>query len=302
MVSSPPSSSIALDNMSSNSPPTLEEDLSHAHSQWSQDNDQRNSQDISPPRSSTSTEKGKAKQLDEDIIENPSSESYPPTTDDAADTRRVEENLRQWERERRRAARESAQVNRGGGGPSLLGEVTRRASVLLSKRPSVRSSAGGLGNHRALQSRDSIDVVPLDDIDQSPPTTANPFIHPSETEPGFVSPALSPFVDSEERSGIMTETFDSDSNTHTSQPATLSPTPTLVPPPQPLGLPPPLTPPPKRTRPHMAPMKPTPPPMLHQEPIEPEQEVRWWHDWLCGCSEGPDRGGDNQAGRTNPFE
>ncbi|KAG1775340.1 hypothetical protein EV702DRAFT_1199367 [Suillus placidus] len=286
--------------MSSNSPPTLEEDLSHAHLQ-SQDNDQRDSQDISPPRSSTSTEKGKAKQLDEDIIENPSSESYPPTTDDAAETRRVEENLRQWECERRRAARESAHVNRGGGGPSLLGEVTRRASVLLSKRPSVRSSAGGLGNHRALQSRDSIDVVPLDDIDQSPPATANPFIHPSETEPGFVSPALSPFVDSKERSSIMTETFDSDSNTHSSQPATLPPTPTLIPP-QPLGLPPPLTPPPKRTRPRMAPMKPTPPPMLHQEPIEPEQEVRWWHDWLCGCSEGPDRGGDNQAGRTNPFE
>ncbi len=52
--------------------------------------------------------------------------------------------------------------------------------------------------------------------------------------------------------------------------------------------------------------------------------IRWWHEWLCGCGEGPDRGGDNQvrdtysalpvlcdadcrllaiqAGRTNPFE
>lgn len=281
--------------MSSNSPPTLEED-------FSQDNDQRDSQDISPPRSSTSTEKGKSKQLDEDSIcmENPSSESYPPTNDEAAETRRVEQNLRRWElaeRQRRKAARDSVS-----GGPSLLGEVTRRASMLLSKRPSVRSSAGGLGNHRALQSRDSIDVVPLDDIDQSPPTTANPFLHPSETEPGFASPTLSPFVDTKERSGVMTETYGSDSNTHSSQPATLAPTPTLVPPPQPLGLPPPLTPPPKGTRPRVAPMKATPPPTLHQEPIEPEQEVRWWHDWLCGCNEGPDRGGDNQAGRTNPFE
>ncbi|KAG1737645.1 hypothetical protein EDB19DRAFT_942925 [Suillus lakei] len=242
---------------------------------------------------------------DEDIIENPSSESYPPTTDDAAETRRVEENLRRWEmaeRERRRAARDCVQGNGGGGGPSLLGEVTRRASVLLSKRPSIRSSAGGLGNHRALQSRDSIDVVPLDDIDQSPPASANPFIHPSEIESGFVPPALSPFVDSKEQSSVMTETFDSDSNTHASQPATLPPTSRLVPPPQPLGLPPPLTPSPKGTRPRMASMKPTPPPTLHQEPIEPEHEVRWWHDWLCGCSEGPDRGGDNQAGRTNPFE
>ncbi|KAG1829108.1 hypothetical protein EV424DRAFT_1470868 [Suillus variegatus] len=289
--------------MSSNSPPTLEDDLSHTHSR-SQNNNQRDSQDISPPRSSTSTEKGKAKQLDEDIIENPSSESYPPMNDDAAETRRVEENLRQWElaeRERRRAARESPNLNRGGGGPSLLGEVTRRASVLLSKRPSTRSSAGGLGNHRALQSRDSIDVVPLDDI-ESPPATANPFLHPSETGPGLISPTLVPLVDSKKRSSVMTETFDLDSNTHSFQPATLSSTPTLVPPPQQLGLPPPLTPPPKGARPRMTPMKSTPPPMLRQEPIEPEQEVRWWHDWLCGCSEGPDRGGDNQAGRTNPFE
>ncbi|KAG1734737.1 uncharacterized protein EDB91DRAFT_1146589 [Suillus paluster] len=313
------SSSIALDNMSSQSPPTLEGDLSHAHL-WSKDGE-LDSQDISPPRSSTSTEKGKAKQLDEeayddeeDTIENPGSEAYPPTTDDAAETRRVEENLRRWEmaeRERRRAARESAQANGGGGGPSLLGEVTRRASVLLSKRQTGRSSSGGLGNHRALKSRDSVDVVPLDDIDQSPRTSANPFIHPSEVEPGFDSPSLSPFVDSKKQSSVMSESCDLDSprspdnfdsNTHSLQSATIPPTSKLVPPPQPLGLPPPLTPPPKGTRPRMAPMKSTPPPTLRQEPMEPEQEVRWWHDWLCGCSEGPDRGGDNQAGRTNPFE
>ena len=23
--------------------------------------------------------------------------------------------------------------------------------------------------------------------------------------------------------------------------------------------------------------------------------VRWWHEWLCGCGEGPDRGGDHQV-------
>ncbi|KAG0706119.1 hypothetical protein DFH29DRAFT_204644 [Suillus ampliporus] len=304
MVSSSPTSSIALDNMSSHPPQTLEEDLSHAYLR--SEDGELDSQDFSPPRSSTSTEKGKAKQLDEEIyddedaIENPGSDSYPPTNDDAAETRRVEENLRRWEmaeRERRRAARESAQANGGGGGPSLLGEVTRKASVLLSKRQTSRSSAGGLGNHRALKSRDSVDVVPLDDIDQSPPPSANPFIHPSETGSGFGSPILSPFVNSKEQSGVSLDVFES--NTHSSKPATISPTSKLVPPPQPLGLPPPLTPPPKG---RMAPMKPTPPPTLHQEPIEPEQEVRWWHDWLCGCSEGPDRGGDNQAGRTNPFE
>ncbi|KAF8320814.1 hypothetical protein DL93DRAFT_2073535 [Clavulina sp. PMI_390] len=34
----------------------------------------------------------------------------------------------------------------------------------------------------------------------------------------------------------------------------------------------------------------------------PAEEGRWWTDWLCGCREGPNRGGDNQAGKTNPFE
>ena len=24
--------------------------------------------------------------------------------------------------------------------------------------------------------------------------------------------------------------------------------------------------------------------------------VRWWHEWMCGCGEGSDRGGDNQVG------
>jgi hypothetical protein len=25
------------------------------------------------------------------------------------------------------------------------------------------------------------------------------------------------------------------------------------------------------------------------------QDTRWWHEWLCRCGEGPDRGGDNQV-------
>ena len=56
---------------------------------------------------------------------------------------------------------------------------------------------------------------------------------------------------------------------------------------------------------------------------EDETPVPWWTEWLCGCSEGPDRGGELQvrpvtyirlpqrstftnfmlqAGRTNPLE
>ncbi|OAX39573.1 hypothetical protein K503DRAFT_769366, partial [Rhizopogon vinicolor AM-OR11-026] len=214
------------------------------------------------------------------------------------------------ERERRRAVRESVHIGTGGG-PSLLGAVTRRASVLLSNRHASKASSGGLGNHhhhhRALNSIDSSDAVPLTDIDQSPRVSENPFIHPSERDPSSQS---SPFDDSKEQSSVMTEISGPpspcspdafDSKMPSAQPTVLQRTSTLVPPPQPLGLPRPLTPPPKEPGPRVTPMKATPTPTLHPEAIEPEQQVRWWHDWLCGCSEGPDRGGDFQAGRTNPF-
>jgi len=60
--------------------------------------------------------------------------------------------------------------------------------------------------------------------------------------------------------------------------------------PKPLDLPQPKTPPP---------MDPTSSPSLdiheeRHEGVEP-RNVRWWHDWLCGCGEGPDRGGDYQV-------
>jgi hypothetical protein len=28
---------------------------------------------------------------------------------------------------------------------------------------------------------------------------------------------------------------------------------------------------------------------------------RWWHEWLCGCGEGSDRGGDNQVSDMTSF-
>ncbi|RPD78517.1 hypothetical protein L226DRAFT_295441 [Lentinus tigrinus ALCF2SS1-7] len=93
------------------------------------------------------------------------------------------------------------------------------------------------------------------------------------------------------------------------------------PPPQPLDLPPPRDPPPRMDEPNATkPPEPVAPPSVESSrnaSLEEEREaaaatespkqvdlppVRWWHEWLCGCGEGPDRGGDNQAGRTNPFE
>lgn len=63
------------------------------------------------------------------------------------------------------------------------------------------------------------------------------------------------------------------------------------PPPKPLGLPKPKTPPP---------------------PIDGEEDgdagngevkkTRWWHELLCGCGEGPDRGGDHQVCRLLGFQ
>jgi hypothetical protein len=33
-----------------------------------------------------------------------------------------------------------------------------------------------------------------------------------------------------------------------------------------------------------------------------EEPKRWWTDWICGCNEGRDRGGERQAASTNPME
>lgn len=85
--------------MSSQPTPSLEQDLNHARP--SSEDGELASHDVSPPRSRTSTEKGKAKQLEEDAYDDDEEEeeeeedtihnSYPPTTDEAAETRRVEE-------------------------------------------------------------------------------------------------------------------------------------------------------------------------------------------------------------------
>ncbi|KAF9222536.1 hypothetical protein BS17DRAFT_783007 [Gyrodon lividus] len=331
------------------SPTLLEEDLSRPRV-WREDQEEFEMQDARhSPDSGASGSKGKGKQSsddededeDEDTVEihgRGPHEVYPPTTDAAAETRRVEETLKRWElaeRQRRKSAREAPQPSSA---PSLLADVTRKASLILSgRKPSLRASGvTSFGNHRAIKSRDSVDptregyAVPLDDFDQHDPCTSaitvhspspsafehsipeNPFIHPSESSDCSTPPSPSPFADPKEQSAVMTAAVipptpfppGSDKKTRgRAQPVVSAPTVSFVPPPRPLGLPPPVTPPPPA--PHIAPLKPTPPPVLSLPPREdPEErkEVRWWHEWLCGCGEGPDRGGDNQAGRTNPFE
>ncbi|KAL0575513.1 hypothetical protein V5O48_006468 [Marasmius crinis-equi] len=234
---------------------------------------------------------------------------YPPGINEAEETRRVEETLRRWEAAeqlRRKAARES--YNGSTKTNSIVSASGWRASSLWGGSGQSRHRALG-GNHAALESRDSMDQLPLDDMAPSPgfsprasPTppestnehnTDNPFLNPPE--------ASSPFADSHQVTALMSPT---------TPPETLKTTgdalppdrPTLKaaestfgrpPPPEPLGLPPPRTPPPIEQ-----PPEPVPAPTIHQSPQASqteEPETRWWHEWLCGCGEGPDRGGDYQA-------
>ncbi|KAF8135714.1 hypothetical protein EV363DRAFT_1321412 [Boletus edulis] len=276
-------------------------------------------------------------------------EAYPPTTDDVAETRRVEETLKRWEfaeRQRRKTVRESVHHTSG---LSLLSSVTRTANLVISGKNSIGTSAGP-GNARTFKSYETVNVaregyaVPLDDIDHtrqdiavhSPSaslfdrkassdtgrgsasgsgTSENPFVHPSERTrtqtptpaptpmiPPCSPPSPSPFGDTcayaqQAVQGDLTTRISAESKTHARE-RSLGNRASPVLPPRPLG----LFPPPHATQP-----QPTSQPVLRspqprrQDPEE-RQEVRWWHDWLCGCGENPDRGGDNQAGRTNPFE
>ncbi|KAF8200861.1 hypothetical protein BJ912DRAFT_585938 [Pholiota molesta] len=110
-------------------------------------------------------------------------------SEDAEETRRVEENLRRWEiteRQRRKAARGSS--TSAATSPSLVSDVSRRASALWAGRKSRGSSLGGLGTHAPLQSQeDNIDTVPLTHINNSPspsPTRSD------STNPAPVIPSL----------------------------------------------------------------------------------------------------------------
>ncbi|KAH8994001.1 hypothetical protein EDB92DRAFT_1852171 [Lactarius akahatsu] len=267
-----------------------------------------------------------------------STEAYPPTTDEATETRRVQENLKLWEvaeRQRRKTARESASPTSS----SLVVDVARRASALWSRRSSHHSVDGG-GKHRALHT--SEDHVRLDDIEASPLPSAAPSPCPSPgpspnhrpvAGPGpYVRRADDPFSDP--LPGSSSSLFVNAQSTpeiDTASPTVELQTPTSAAPlfssppvvshsgnrlpanvvtaPAPLDLPKPRSPPPRTATPHAKrPPEPFPRPDSRMSRTTADEEeddrkpVRWWTEWLCGCSEGPDRGGEVQAGRTNPME
>lgn len=224
--------------------------------------------------------------------------SYPPTNDEEAESRKVEENLRKWEaaeKERRRAVRDSSSTVAS---TSLVGDVTRKASWLWPGKRS-RQAAQGAGIHHIIPS--SEDGVPMDDIvnDTAMPLTPeheNPFTTPMASVVSLNTP---------DDSAIMTESTSakelSDSaTTPTATAAPGDPLPRSHPPPQPLDLPKPRTPPPRNSIPHTdRPPEPIAAPNVNAGVGEEDaSDKRWWTDWLCGCRQD----GDNQAARTNPFE
>ncbi|KAJ3999995.1 hypothetical protein F5050DRAFT_1804476 [Lentinula boryana] len=248
---------------------------------------------------------------EETELEAPESGLYPPTTDEDAETRRIEENLRRWqinEMQKRKAARESITK------PSQTApEVGWRASSLWQKSGHRQRD---LGKHTALGSQDSIEHLPLDNLVTTPGPSPSPSPLPSPLpsnleeypENPFANPPVSPFDDSQQITAVM-----SSSEPPSNVPAltVVAPTPerpTLLaksssfsrpPPPKPINLPPPKTPPPPIDLPPPA-VSPLSLESAPRQPQEPERETRWWHEWLCGCGE--DREADNQGGRTNPFE
>ncbi|KAL0956044.1 hypothetical protein HGRIS_002216 [Hohenbuehelia grisea] len=305
-----------------------EEDLSRPAA-WTADNE---SSDALAPSGRHIGHKGKGKgkqraSEDDDeaeLSESSASASYPPVDDEESETRRVEENLRRWEiaeRQRRKAARESANGTTGAA-PSLVSDVTRRASILWSGRPTPKHtstlSAEAGGKHVVLNSRESMDV-PLQDI-SAPSPGGSPLPTRSSTPPALRNPFLASSerlqlegdmdasgADQAGKSAVMSPSAEAPpmlpsgglSASGPSRPVLVASSSSFVgkhPPPQPLDLPPPRTPPPRLDSP------PSPTQATTPERDVPEKPTRWWHEWLCGCSEGSDRGGDYQAGRTNPFE
>lgn len=178
-------------------------------------------------------------------------------------------------------------------------------SLLWPSRQSKHASTGGLGAHHQLRTTD--DAVPLDDIDGSPALSAVPSPDPGDNPFLTPTPSVLDLSGTQQDSAIMTPTDASDATfalgdktnrPHAAKRASEdAKEKQLPPPPVPLDLPRPRSPPPRTKTPHAdRPPEPIPPPApvpVQQE--EEEKPVRWWTEWLCGCSEGSDRGGDHQV-------
>ncbi|TBU52615.1 hypothetical protein BD310DRAFT_221718 [Dichomitus squalens] len=297
---------------------------------------------------------------DDDEERDGAAEGYPPTKEEEAEARRVQENLRRWEiaeRQRRKAARESLSHHPTPTRDSVANNAPSFFADLL-RRDSRKAPLGGVGSHHALPKTDrdgdgDAEGVPLEDLDapaaeqlvSSPPTPEpeNPFDTPSASRTSLNIPGHSAIMTESDslpdeiaqpgpREKSQAQTLDvprrptlgasssfaePDAENSASGQVQRTKSRRQPPPPKPLDLPAPKAPPPHADAPHAHVDRP-PEPVASPEP-QPQDDVetqrtaqaqveedlppvRWWHEWLCGCGEGPERGGDHQAGRTNPFE
>jgi hypothetical protein len=207
---------------------------------------------------------------------------------------------------------------------SVLG-ATRTASSILAglriQRP--RSGAGGGGgHHHALADNENEDGMPLEDLDRTPPPSGanTPTLqqrfdthHPSSDSTTGSNPFENPdnvlntsttSLNTPDHPTILTESSEPPPILSTAVKQKKKKKQKGAPPPQPLGLPTPRTPPPRNDEgqvyiaeppDHTAEPSTTARGEDHLNSDETEKEVRWWTDWLCGCNEGPDRGGYNQV-------
>jgi hypothetical protein len=157
----------------------------------------------------------------------------------------------------------------------------------LSKRVSNPFADPRPGHHQASSSSSSLSVHSEQAVMKSQPSTpmAPETVIKSLGEDGISLPMASPPASSTSHNGKGPAIIRARSLY------------AKVPPPKPLDIPPPVTPPPRLE---------TPDPedslndISREQTVDehddvPERESRWWTDWLCGCSEGRDRGGDRQV-------
>jgi len=252
---------------------------------------------------------------------------YPPEAVEDAESRRVMNNLKNWdakERHKRKLTRDATLNQSTKQSQSVAENVSNRASAIwknIGGRSRPKRPSGT--DHQVLQDaelegdQDEDGDVRLSIFVSSPlgspaepstPMQSN-YTRKSESGDPFKDPKANSTIKRESREdGSTAEDFPIMDPLSTPKASDLTtPAPQVSEsvntyarqriPPQPLHLPPPKTPPPP-------PVSPQP-----SEAASPKQSFddepgrgRWWTEWLCGCSEGTDRGGDKQAGKTNPFE
>lgn len=172
----------------------------------------------------------------------------------------------------------------------LLGAGRSRKSASISNNAS-------LGVHAPLPTQDSSDVVPLTAIPASPTPSSparsdtdvsrldDPFNPPTDFRSPFEDPIPSPVTPDHQTSALAPDT-------PVQQKMFIDRPP---PPALPLDLPPPKAPPPPIQSPTI------PSPSQSAEAVDDTRPTRWWHEWLCGCGEGNDRGGDHQVSFCETF-